>query len=234
MAEAAKPAAVAPIPAAVVEPVPAASVPEPAKTADQIAAEKVVADKAVADKVVADKVVADKAAADKVVADAAAAKLASEPKTGAPEKYTLTPPPEAALFIDATDIAKLEALAREAGMTNEEAQTVLGKQAAAMVAQSAAFRTETEAHETYGGEHLVETQRLATSVIERFAPKGNPLGDQLRADLVKTGFGNKLAVVSFLARIGKAMAEDRPGMGGGGGGESRDAATVLYGGTTIK
>lgn len=226
-----KPAAVVePVkPAAVVEPVPAPSVPEPAKTADQIAAEKVVADKAAADQVVADKAAADKVAADKVAADAAAA--AKAPKPGAPEKYALTTPPDAALFIDATDIAKLEALAREAGLSNDEAQTVLGKQAAAMVAQSAAFRTETEAHDTYGGEHLVETQRLATAVIERFAPKGNPLGDQLRADLVKTGFGNKLAVVSFLARIGKAMAEDRPGLGGGGGGESRDAATVLYGGT---
>jgi len=181
----------------------------------------------------------DKAAADKAAADAAAAaaaKPAPDGKAdakpaGPPEKYDFQVPEGAKLFIDETDIAKLDALARASGLDNAAANEVLAKQAQAYIDQSARFRTETESDDTYGGAKLQETERLATAAMTKFAPIGTPLGDALRRDLVKTGFGNKLSVVSFLARIGKAMAEDQPGGSGSEDATTRDAAEILYGKT---
>jgi len=72
-------------------------------------------------------------------------------------------------------------------------------------------------------------------VLDRYAPVGDPLADELRRDLAKNGYANHLPVVAFLARIGKSMAEDRPAAGSSGpGGVSRDPAEVLYGGTMGK
>jgi hypothetical protein len=180
----------------------------------------------------------EKPAGDKPAADASAegkAKPATDATTkepaGPPEKYAFVVPEGAKLFIDDTDLAKLDALARASGLDNTAANEVLAKQAQAYIDQSAQFRLETEADDTYGGAKLQETERLATAAMTKFAPAGTPLGDQLRRDLVKTGFGNKLSVVSFLARIGKAMAEDQPGGSGGTDAQTRDAAQILYGKT---
>jgi hypothetical protein len=146
-----------------------------------------------------------------------------------PEKYVLAIPKEAETWLDAADLSRIEREARASGWTNEEAQAEVEATAAAMRDLSTSFRTQTEADETYGGAHLAETQRLATSVIDKFAPAGTPLHDELRRELAKSGLGNKLTVVSFLARIGKAMAEDRPSGGGGGaGGDQKTVVSRLY------
>jgi hypothetical protein len=146
----------------------------------------------------------------------------------APVVYTLTAPEGG--YVDPADLAGFEAVARQNELTNEEAQALVQSHHDAVVAQAERFKAETTAHPTYGGANLEQTQKLAKAALDRFAPAGDPLGDALRRDLVKTGYGNKLATVSFLARIGKAMAEDRPaqGTGGAGGPDKKDPAAVLY------
>lgn len=191
----------------------------------------------------ADDAAAATAAAKKTEDDAAAAAAAAasggkkdDKATGdnggtpkAPEKYDLVVPDGAAEWLGANEVKQIETLARANGMTNEQAQAALEAHADRLVEQSAAFRAETEAHPVYGGAKLEETQRLAGSVLDRFAPKGDPLNDAFRRELVASGFGNKLTVVSFLARIGKAMAEDKPSGFTGGGSTKKTAAQTLYG-----
>lgn len=151
----------------------------------------------------------------------------------APVVYTLTVPETATQFLDATDLKKLEAQARANGLTNEQAQAVLENTAQDLAETSATFRAETEADATYGGEHLADTQKFARVFLDRFAPTSDPLGVALRRYLEKSGAGNLLPVVAALARAGKAMADDRPAGGSGGGGApSTDHATRLYGGGT--
>jgi hypothetical protein len=146
--------------------------------------------------------------------------------------YALTVPKGSEPWLDDADVRSVEATAKANGWTNEEAQAQLDAHADVLAQQSTAFRTETEAHPVYGGEHLGETQRLANLVLDRFAASGDPIAEQLRRDLVKSGYGNKLSVIAFLARIGKTMAEDRSPSRQGPvvGGVTKDAAAVLYDG----
>lgn len=146
-----------------------------------------------------------------------------------PEKYALTIPDDAKTWITTDDLKEIEVTARAAGWTNEQAQEAVEKHADRLIDQSAAFRAATEADETYGGDHLAETQRLAQSAIDKLRPAGTAQGDAFRGLLARSGYGNKLEVVSFLADLGKLMAEDSPAhAGGGGGAPKKDAAAVLY------
>lgn len=174
------------------------------------------------------KATADAAAKTKADADAAAE---AAKKAGPPEKYDLKVPEGAEALVDAGMVTAMGTRAKAKGWTNEQAQAELDEVADAIAAQSAGFRTITEADPTYGGEKLQDTQRLANLALDRFAPKGTPHGDELRADLARSGYGNKLSVLAFIAQIGKAMAEDRPGApaGGGGSGGEKSLTEHLYG-----
>jgi len=148
----------------------------------------------------------------------------------APEKYTLTLP-EGGRF-DTEDLKAFESVARAQDLTNEAAQQMLAEHAAAIDAQTAHFLEQTKADTTYGGEKLADTQRLAKLVLDKVRPVGTPHGDALRAMFEKTGYGNHLEVISFLADLGKLMDEDGGAAGtSGASARQRDAATVLYGGT---
>lgn len=164
-------------------------------------------------------------AATTTPAPAAAAAATAAP----PTVYALTVPAGAAGWLDASDLTQFETVARAKGWTPEEAQAAIDEHADALVAQSASFKTELEGDTTYGGAQLAQTQRLAERALDRVRPAGTPGGDALRRLLVKTGYGNKLEVVSFLADLGKLMAEDTPANGPGGGSAARDPLTVLYG-----
>lgn len=198
------------------------------------------------DKTVADdkKVADDKAAADTTTDDTTTADKGKEPgsKDGAaaskaPEKYDLTLP--AGGRIDAQDLTAIETLARSQNWTNEEAQQRVNDHAAAIDAQSTQFLETTKADATYGGDKLPETLKHASAALDHFRPKGTPQGDAFRALLDKSGYGNHLAVVSLLADLGNAMAEDSPLAGHTTGGatttpkadvkSSADVGAVLYG-----
>ena len=182
--------------------------------------------KAAADKTAAN----DKAAADakaqtdadtKAQADAAAA--ASKP----PEQYVLTVPEGGRVL--ARDVARIETIAKANGWTNDQAQAALDGHAAEVDALNTAMQAETMADATYGGGHWPETQKLANSVLDKLRPAGTTRGDAFRSLLVTTGYGNSLEVISFLADLGKLMAEDRPAHAAGGGGGRKSDAEVLFG-----
>lgn len=169
------------------------------------------------------------AAAGAPVVDDKATTAAAAAAKG-PVVYALKVPEAATQFLDAADLKKLEAQAKANGLTNEEAQAALENTAKDLIDTSERFRAETEADATYGGDHLADTQKFARHALEKFAPKGTPEGDAFRRDLEKSGYGNKLTVVGFLARLGKAISEDRPDGGRSNvGAGATDAASVLYG-----
>jgi hypothetical protein len=141
-------------------------------------------------------------------------------------------PPESETWLDATDIATLEGQAKTLGWSNEQAQRALEQTARQRAAESRTFRDQIEADPDYGGDHLAETQKHANLALDRLRPAGTPAGDAIRHLLTKTGYGNHPQVVTLLADLGKLMAEDEPAHGAPGRGAPRDAATVLYGGST--
>jgi hypothetical protein len=155
---------------------------------------------------------------------------ASKDAAKAPETYALKVPAGAEPYLDAVALKQFEAQAKKRGLTNEQAQTVLEDHADQIAEQSTAFRTETEADPIYGGEHLVETQRLALQALDKVRPAGTPRGDALRALLNRTGYGNHLEVVALLADLGKMMAEDSPARAGSstGDGAGGDPLKKIY------
>lgn len=155
-------------------------------------------------------------------------KEGEQPK--APDKYELEMPSDAGDYLDESDLKTVEGVARAKGWTNEQAQASLDEYADGLAKQSAGFRAETEKDPTYGGDNLAETQRLARLALDKVRPANTEEGKGLRRLLAKSGYGNNLRIVSFLADLGKLMAEDSPGGSSSGGkGGSKDAATLLYG-----
>lgn len=157
-----------------------------------------------------------KADADaKAATDAAAAAAAAKPVP--PEKYELTIPDGAEAFIDAATVTAMSARAKQRGWTNDQAQAELEELADSLAAQSTAWRSETEADPVYGGDKLADNQRVIGQLLDRYAPADDPLGAELRADLARSGYGNKRAAFAFLSKIAHAMREDRPGAPAGSG-----------------
>lgn len=187
------------------------------------------------EEIAAAKTADEKAAADKLAADAEAATKAgktpaSDDATKVPDKYELKLPEGSENWLDDTDLTAFATLAKAEGWTNEQAQDRVNKHADALVAQSEAFRAATEADPDYGGDKLQDTQRLAQLALDKVRPAGTPRGDAFRRILAKTGWGNHVEVVSFLADLGKMAAEDRPleEQRVAGGGQKQKDATSLY------
>jgi len=194
------------------------------KTPEQIAQETKAADdaaKAATD--AAAKKATDDAAA-KAAADAEAAK--SKP----PAKYEFKKPDGSDYFLTDTTLKEFEARARAKGWNQEQAQAVLEEESGLVMARSNAWRTETEADPTWGGEKLAETQRLANLALDKFAPKDDPIGARFRALMLQGAAFNELSVVVSLARLGKMMAEDTPIVGGAGAAKKGDGKnpSTLY------
>lgn len=146
----------------------------------------------------------------------------------APEKYELQLPEGGR--IDSNDLAAVEQLARDNDWTKDEAQDHLDAIAESVDAQAARWLTETTADKDYGGDKLATTQKLAMQAVSKIRPEGHPRRASFLAFMNRGGAGNHLEVVSFLADLGKLMAEDSPNLGtGGGGAQPTDAATKLYG-----
>lgn len=174
----------------------------------------------------------EKAPADKPVEKAADDPTPKPDAPAAPVKYALAVPAGSEVWLTEAELGNVARVAGANNWTNDQAQAFVNARVAELKAQSSAFLSETAADPTYGGDHLIETQQNARRVLERFAPAGTTEGDALRRDLDKEGYGNKLSIVSFLARIGKTMAEDSPATNNTTRGPSRDPAAVLYGATT--
>ncbi|HFF9830533.1 peptidase [Serratia marcescens] len=178
---------------------------ESSKTAEELAAEKDAKDKA------------DKEAAEKAE---------KEKKPAAPEKYEFTPPEGQELDVNA--LAVFEPIAKELGLSQEQAQKLVDiypqiqqQQAEAWSKQVADWGEQVKADKEIGGDKFNASVGAAQRALDQF---GNP---ELREYLNASGLGNHPALVRFCAKVGKAMAEDTfvvPNQGG-----QRSAADVLYG-----
>ncbi|CUZ54034.1 Uncharacterised protein [Serratia marcescens] len=178
---------------------------EGSKTAEELAAEKDAKEKA-------DKEAAEEAEKDK--------------KPAAPEKYEFTPPEGQEL--DANALAVFEPIAKELGLSQEQAQKLVDiypqiqqQQAEAWSKQVADWGEQVKADKEIGGDKFNASVGAAQRALDQF---GNP---ELREYLNASGLGNHPALVRFCAKVGKAMAEDSfvvPNQGG-----QRSAADVLYG-----
>jgi hypothetical protein len=167
----------------------------------------------------------------KAAADAAAAKGNEPPpaKT-APAKYELKIPEHSTL--NDSDVKAIETIARENGWTNDEAQLALQHHHDTLIEQSEQFLAETKADKTYGGDNLAKSQARAKSVIDLIRPANHPRRAAFTALLDRSGYGNQIEILSFLADLGAKLDEDGGGMGDGtGGGRVEGAADKLYGST---
>ncbi|MBH1918616.1 peptidase [Serratia surfactantfaciens] len=178
---------------------------EGSKTAEELAAEKEAKEKA------------DKEAAEKAE---------KEKKPAAPEKYEFTSPEGQEL--DANALAVFEPIAKELGLSQEQAQKLVDiypqiqhQQAEAWSKQVADWGEQVKADKEIGGDKFNASVGAAQRALDQF---GNP---ELREYLNASGLGNHPALVRFCAKVGKAMAEDTfvvPNQGG-----QRSAADILYG-----
>ncbi|CNE70860.1 peptidase [Yersinia kristensenii] len=183
----------------------------------------------------------DKTAAEpgaKTEAELAAEKEATEKankekkESGAPEKYEFTAPAEGQ-DIDAEALATFEPVARELGLSQEQAQKLVDiygkdivpklqqKQAEAWQQQTEQWGNDVKADKEIGGDKLTANIGMAQKALDQF---GTP---ELRTYLEQTGLGNHPDLVRFCVKIGKSMGEDSMVMAGNGG--QRSAAEVLYG-----
>lgn len=178
---------------------------EGSKTAEELAAEKDAKEKA------------DKEAAEKAE---------KEKKPAAPEKYEFSAPEGQEL--DANALAVFEPIAKELGLSQEQAQKLVDiypqiqqQQAEAWSKQVADWGEQVKADKEIGGDKFNASVGAAQRALDQF---GNT---ELREYLNASGLGNHPALVRFCAKVGKAMAEDTfvvPNQGG-----QRSAADILYG-----
>lgn len=166
------------------------------------------------------------AEAAKAAADAAAA--AGEKK--APAKYDLKVPDGSS--VNDSDVKAIEVIAREQDWTNEQAQAALQSHHDTLAAQSEAFLAETKADKVYGGENLAKSQARAKAVMDLVRPANHPRRAAFTALLDRSGYGNQIEILSFLADLGARLEEDGGATGDGtGGAKTKSAEDVLYGST---
>jgi hypothetical protein len=137
-------------------------------------------------------------------------------KDAAPESYDLKPGEDSPL--GEADVAAVAALAKDLGLSQENAAKVLAHQDQVVrTAQEArdSFHKETftqtrtqwvaeiKADAEFGGANLDKTVAAAKAVLERF-----DTDKSLRTALDGTGFGDHPALVRLFARVGAAMSED--------------------------
>jgi len=174
---------------------------------------------------------ASTAASEKAVADAKAAEEAAE-KNKPPETYDIKAPKESPL--SAEHISSVAKYAKEKGMSNEQAQSLLERDHSIVVAvkesQLKEFETtksgwadQAKADKEIGGDKLEKNIELAKRVTSRYATP------EFQEVLVKTGFGNHPELVRMLKRIGESMSEDQLEVQNNSGAGERDPADVLYG-----
>jgi hypothetical protein len=154
----------------------------------------------------------------------------SESKTEAPADvdYKFDVPEGVAL--DETRLGEFKTIAKELKLPQDAAQKVLALAVQHEQARADAFATQVQqwADAVKADKELGSEESLAAAVkaVETF---GTP---ELKDLLNSTGMGNHPEVVKLMAKIGKAISEDKLIAGRtGGNAPPRDLASVLYGQT---
>lgn len=158
-----------------------------------------------------------------------------------PEKYELKLKDGSPL--DPKDLDKIAAIARQQGLSQEQAVTLLSHHeefATGLEArQTEAFNTlkqqwsdEVKADKELGGDNWSATLKNTKAAMDRFAPESSEFGKAFREMLIETGYTNHPMWVRFVNSIGKALAEDGPRAPGDPPGTTegpKDLAEALYG-----
>lgn len=158
-------------------------------------------------------------------ADAAKA----DAKPAVPETYEFVAPE--GVTLDASLVAEFTPIAKELGLTQEQAQKVVDLHTKAIAAtetkireawesQQAGWLEAAKADPEIGGAKLTDTVAVAKKAMDRFATP------QLREVLEQTGLGNHPELVRLMAKIGKAISEDT--LVGVNAGEAPDRLRSMY------
>ncbi|MEX2991180.1 peptidase [Serratia fonticola] len=144
-----------------------------------------------------------------------------------PEKYEFKAP-EGVEQLDPQALAVFEPIAKELGLSQEQAQKLVDiypqiqqQQAEAWSKQVTDWGDQVKADKEIGGDKLTASVGQAQRALDQF---GTPA---LREYLESSGLGNHPELVRAFAKVGKMMSEDKiimPNQGG-----QRSAADVLYG-----
>lgn len=156
-----------------------------------------------------------------------------EPK--APEKYELTLPENVRHLADA-DLEIVAAEAKALGLTNAQAQALVDAREGGLAAMSAQFLSDAQADPEIGGAKFEKTVEHARAGRDWLFPRGSEGAALVESFFDRSGLGNHKELIRAFARIGRAVAEDRP-IGGRTGGdvvERKRDADVLYAETTSK
>lgn len=136
--------------------------------------------------------------------------------------------------VDADTLDEARGLLAELKLPQEQAQRLVDFYAGRMrrfgEAQAGAWATlnekwvaDVKADREIGGDRMAETMAAATRAMDRFGTPG------LREALMMTGAGNHPEIIRFVARVGRATAEDRFFAAAGASTDAaRSAAQVLY------
>lgn len=150
----------------------------------------------------------------------------------APDAYELKLPEKT--LLNAAAVQSTAAIAKELGLSNEQAQKLLEHQSQAVTAyqqsqqqvwnnQTKAWRDAVAADPEIGGPHLEANVAHARAVINKY---GSPA---FVAALNETGLGNHPELVRFVVNIGKAAADDGTLVNGArGGAGQKTLADNLY------
>jgi len=161
-------------------------------------------------------------------AEAAPKQVSTEPPAppAVPEKYELKVSDGS--LLDAKDVEKIAAVARERGLSQTDAQAFLvdqEKQFAERVdRQTKAWVEEAQNDKEIGGNAFNENAQLAIRVVERFG------STRLKTEMNRLGYGNHPEWIRLLSKIGKHFANDTAVFPGpdGGGKVDKSLAEVFY------
>ena len=153
-------------------------------------------------------------------------------KPAVPEAYDFKAPEGSEL--DAKLIESFTPLAKELGLSNEQAQKVVDlvpqlqqriaeQQAEAWGKQVQDWAEAVKADKEIGGDNFQGSLVAVQKVMQQF---GTP---ELKQMLEQTGMGNNPELVKLIVKVCKAMSEDQFIAGGKSNGGARDVASILYG-----
>lgn len=151
---------------------------------------------------------------------------------GAPTEYADFTVPEE-MGIDQTALEAFVPVAKELGLTQEQAQKMVDLQSDFVQKNAEAqmnawaetqtqWRDAVKADTEVGGDAMDEKVALAKKALDKV---GTP---ELRALLDATGTGNNLEFIRFFSRVGALIGDDTMHFGGASGDEPTDAAKILF------
>ncbi len=166
-------------------------------------------------------------------------------KTNPPEAGALDPADEVpddgryefalpeGMALDAGLAEAMSPVLKDIGLTRGQAQALAGALAAHRQAEAGSGAKEWADIQTgwvdsarrdaeIGGSRWDASVATAQAALSRFGTPG------LRSFLMESGGGNHPEVIRFMARVGNAIADDRPESGGGGAGQTLEAAHLLF------